>query len=207
MPIPLLVAAGLKIAGKIAEGRAKGRLQEAELNRQQDLSRAAADRQALEATRFNRAAPDVRLSQSTRGDIAANLSDFTLSGSGKNLTSTGGLRPSLIQEGTRRLGSEISRNALLSQLGREQSIAEGRYGVDEQNPIFGGKDAYTFSPTFTQPTPLPRAGKLDKILGGLGLAGQGLEFLQGQGVFKKKPISGRPIPRNPDPSIWGVPRL
>lgn len=142
------VETGLSVAGRLGKGRAAGRVEEAEQAR-------AADRARLEQARFNRENPSARAGGAVRGDILAGLQDYQLSGEGRNLSSTGGLRPSLLSPGTRQLGSSLSREALLSQLGQG-----------------GPNDPYAAM----TPTPTPQAGGLDKVLTGAGIAGDVLQL-------------------------------
>lgn len=132
------------VASALTQGRGAGRQAEAEqLARQQQV--------ALQAALFNRQAPGARATAGVRGDILANAQPGQFTGTGRDLSFSGGLSPSLLSRGTRDLGRSMSRQALLSQLGRG-----------------GVADPYTFNTAPFQP---PRAGRLDKLLGGIGLAG------------------------------------
>lgn len=133
-----------EVAGSLAQGRATGRQAEAEQLRQQQMA-------ALQAAAFNRQAPSIRAGNSVRGDLLANAQPATFTGSGRDLRLQGGLSPALFSANTRQLGQGMSRQALLSQLGQG-----------------GANDPYMFNQAPYAP---PHAGKLDKILGGIGLAG------------------------------------
>ena len=109
--------------------------------------------QALQAAQFNRSAPAARGAASAYGDVLAGLQPVGFTGRGRNLRISGGLSPSLLSQNTRQIGQGISRQALMASLGQ-------------------GTDPYSF-----QPTPAPKAGILDKILGFGGIAGEILPFL------------------------------
>ena len=155
--VPLIAGLAGSTAGALAKGRAAGRQAEAQQN-------AAQDAQRLQFAQFNRAAPQARAGAAVHGDILANLQPYRLSGEGRTLSSTGGLSPSLLSQDTRQLGGNMSRQALMSQLGR-----------------LGSADPYTTA----GPTPLPRASWLDKLLGGVGIGGSLLGMTGGgsQGPF------------------------
>ena len=133
--------------GAVVGGRAAGRQAAAKANEDQDRLR-------LASAAFNRQNPEARMRAAVRGDTLANVQDYQLGGEGRNLSSTGGLRPSLMSPGTRALGASASRNAVLSQLGQPGGT---------ENP---------YAPM--TPTPLPQAGLLDKVGGPLALTGMAL---------------------------------
>lgn len=136
------------VAGGMLEGRAGGRQAEADAAFKRDQL-------ALQAARLNLDAPGMRLQNSARGDLAAGLQPVSFSGSGRDLRMSGGVSPSLLSPNTRQLGSQVSRDALLSQMN---------------------------GPAFT-PTPLPKANWFDKLLTGVGyagLAGKGINAARGQ---------------------------
>ena len=176
MPLPLipLILGGLGIGGKVAskasQGRAQGRAQEAGFGLQQDqaaiqrarlLEEALQSRAGLDLARRNFAlqAPGQRGRAALQGDILANAQDAQVMGpisrtGGRMPQITGGLRPSLKSGATRQLGSQMSRNALLSQM-------QG----DRFEPMA--------APQIPGATPPPKAGKLDRFLNILGGVGAG----------------------------------
>ena len=135
---------------------------------QQDQARLEAE---LAAAQFNRQAPGVRMGNSVQGDILAGLQDFRLTGSGRDLGSTGGLRPSLLSTGTRQLGSDVSRQALLSQLGQlpqNRSAVTGgakTRGGPTATPIPAAVDPYSF---MLNPYAPRKTGKWGHFLAALG---------------------------------------
>ncbi len=118
----------------LATGRAQGRAAEAGINQNQD-------RIGLESARLNLMAPQQRAQNSVRGDLLANVQDvqFHRPPGVPSQGPVGGERPSILSANSRQLGSQMSRDALLSQMN---------------------------GPTYT-PTPVPQAGTLDHILNGV----------------------------------------
>jgi hypothetical protein len=126
-----------------AQGRAQGRVQEADVNQAQDrnqialyqallnnntaqnnfgLSRGSlANSNAttdLNQRQFALSAPGQRAGNAVRGDILANAQDATVSGVSPNIpvpTISGGLRPSMFSADTRALGANMSAQALREQ--------------------------------------------------------------------------------------------
>ena len=162
LTVPSLIKGALPIAGAILKGREQTRQQENTQNVQQDQTR-------FRAAEFNRENPRARGGAAAYGDTLANVQDYQLQGRGRNLSSAGGLRPSLLSPGTRQLGTDISREAVLSQLARGT----------------GANDPYG---TFT-PTPVQRGGGADTALTALSLAGPALGSLLDR--------YGRPMRRDP----------
>jgi hypothetical protein len=194
--LPLLMAAG-PVIGKIFGGQAKGsadqRMAEnAQTNAQtsnknsllaslyamqqnatQNATNAGASErmnqrgQALDEKKFALAAPSVRASQSVRGSLMQNGQPVSLSGlpdrvSSRVPTISGGLSPALFNDNTRALGGEMTRKALIDQLKGDE---------------FAPMEATDFSAGIL-PTPelddyaeYQKAGLLEKILGGAGMAG------------------------------------
>jgi hypothetical protein len=152
MPWIAPVAAGVSsIVGGRASGREKAN--EAQL---------AQDRLRLAQEQAQRETPLLRLRAAGLGDIASGVQDFQLSGRGRELTSTGGLRPSLLREGSaRQVGQQVAREALLSAMGG--AMRDPRYARDYAG--IADIDPYRIS----APTPLQKPGLLDKILGGAAL--------------------------------------
>ena len=171
---PFLLKAAPAIAsgiGALVKGRAAGRQAAAGANETQDRLRMA-------SAAFNRQNPEARMGAAVRGDTLANVQDYQLGGEGRNLSATGGLRPSLMTPGTRALGASASRNAMLSQLGQPGGT---------ENP---------YAPV--TPTPLPQAGLLDKIGGPLALTGMALPGIMS--LFGKRGAPGLPgVTPNPNP--------
>jgi hypothetical protein len=191
MPIPLLaLLAGAGAAGKIFGGLSKGSADQrmAENNQASDKNRLLAQLYGInqgatqnalgnqsaeqiahagidmDRRKFALSAPSVRAGQSVRGSIMQNAQPVKLSGLPDRVASRiptieGGLSPAMFSADTRALGGELSRKALIDQLKGDE-----------------------FSPLQTTDfksgvLPLPKleeyqkAGLLEKILGGLGIAG------------------------------------
>ena len=163
--LPYLAATGT-VSGALAQARGEGRQTE-------NAQRAAQQQQALQAAQFNRQAPSARANSAVRGDILAGAQPVTTIGSGRDLRFSGGLSPALLSGNTRQLGQNMSRQALMSQLGQG-----------------GANDPYTFN---TQPFQPQQAGLLDKILGGVGLAGEIASLLPA--AQKKTPQQVIPSPQ------------
>jgi hypothetical protein len=187
--LPLLMAAG-PVIGKIFGGQAQGSAnqrvvennQTGDQNRllaqmyginqnanQNAVNAGASERmgqrnQALDEKKFALAAPSVRAGQSVRGSIMQNAQPVSLSGlpdriSSRIPTIEGGLSPALFNDNTRALGGEMTRKALIDQLKGDE---------------FAPMEATDFSKGI-MPMPemeeMERAGLLEKILGGAGMAG------------------------------------
>jgi hypothetical protein len=187
--LPLLMAAG-PVIGKIFGGQAQGSANQrmAENNQTGDQNRLLAQmyginqnanqnavnagasermgqrNQALDEKKFALAAPSVRAGQSVRGSIMQNAQPVSLSGlpdriSSRIPTIEGGLSPALFNDNTRALGGEMTRKALIDQLKGDE---------------FAPMEATDFSKGIV-PMPemaeMERAGLLEKILGGAGMAG------------------------------------
>ncbi len=90
--------------------------QHAQRNAQKDQATLTADQQALDAQKFNATAPMRRISGAALGDLMAGVQPAAFSGGGRDLNVTGGLSPALLSQGSRQLGANVSRQALLSQL-------------------------------------------------------------------------------------------
>jgi len=191
--IPGLIGAGTSAAGAIAEGRAQGRQAEAGANAQQDTLRQRADENRLAAQKFNAGLPGLRANDAVRGDTLANVQDAAFTGSGRDLATTGGLRPSLLSGQTRALGQAMGA-AASGNTGAGASMDPGRAALLQQ--LAGSYQP--FKPEFTTATPLPQAGMLDKILQGAGYAGGVLPLL-GQSRAGKP---GQPAIPN-DENGWG----
>lgn len=183
-----LVTAGVSTAGQIAAARQAGRQAQAQqqapidrLNQDAQTSTLGIQQRALDAqdaaklaralgilqeAEAARKAPGQRASNAVRGDILANAQDVKLGGLSSRIPKmefTGGLRPGLFSGNTRQLGSEMSRQALLSQLKGDptpfSSLPEADYSrILNAKPISGG-------------TPLPEGGKMDSILQAIGQYG------------------------------------
>jgi hypothetical protein len=177
----LIMAAG-QIAGKIAGDRAKGRAAEANINAdrdrlaaqqniaQQDAMLKAAslkesgtmDRAALELQRkaYADAAPMSRYKQALLGSLAANARDVSASRPAgvPNISFGGGLRPSAIGPTGRAAGEAMAAQAMLR-------LLKG----DQFSDVGAAPDPKVLSPTSL--SPLPKSNILDRILGGLSVAG------------------------------------
>lgn len=161
------IGAGLSALGSIGKGRAAGRQAEnAQLAEQQ--------RAAIEAARFNREQPFVGAQAGVRGDILSNLQPISFTGGGRDLRISGGLSPALLSGGTRQIGGAMNRQALLAALGGGQGGGP-----------FGQLNTAQFAPK--------KAGLLDKILGGAGIAGAGLGLAGDMGLLDR--FAPRPKPQ------------
>lgn len=145
-----------------AAGRAEGRATDATFQQRQDqinqqrygnvLNRADTE---LAQKKYALSAPQSRADNSVRGDVLANVRDFSY-GAPKMVgnipvpTSTGGRRPSILSDNTRALGALTSSDALKSQ-----------------------QSGDSFAPIENVPslTPLPHAGAFDKVLTTAGTIG------------------------------------
>lgn len=173
----------LDLAGKIgnplgaaAKGAADARLTQAGVNQRQDQLEQQRYGNQITGAKFALTAPQQRASNSVKGDILANASDFawgapTMSGNIPIPSSTGGLRPSLFSGNTRALGQQMSSDAL----------AGAKAGTDNL-PVPGL-------------TPLPEAGLGSDILTTAGAIGgladafnPALSKLQSQIPLRKKPV-------------------
>ena len=140
-PVASKVINGIGTAGDVAAhmaaGRGQGRVAEAAANN-------AHDQTALDFARLNLQAPGMRAHSAVQGDILAGVQPASVSGritgtNGMMPKITGGLNPGLLSQNTRALGGQMSRQALLSQMGPQPSQ-----------------------------TTLPEPGKMDAILNLLG---------------------------------------
>lgn len=110
-------------------------------------------------------APRTRAQNSVRGSVLANAQDATISGLPKGITVpniSGGLRPSMFSGDTRALGSQMTRDALLSQMAPQATPYSSLAPLDTSS-ITGMKAP--------GPTPLPQASTLDGILSAIGQYG------------------------------------
>ena len=175
--LPFIIGGGAA-AGAIGRGRAAGREREA----QHGLS---ADQVRLMGARFNRETPGIRAGDSVRGDLLAGAQPYKISGEGRNLSSTGGLSPALFSTGTRELGNSMRREAMLSQL-RSAGGRGSNYGPGSpmrlENPDIDAALAAPDQGAYASfgMTPQPKAGLLDKILTGAGIAGNVAGMFGGQ---------------------------
>jgi hypothetical protein len=118
----------------------------------------------LERRRHALAAPSARASQSVRGSILANAQPFTVSGLPDRVASripqiSGGLTPEMFSGDTRALGEELTRTALLDQLKGDDFAPLQR--TDFASGVLASPQLQEYQ----------KSGLLEKILGGLGLAG------------------------------------
>ena len=156
-----LIGTGMNVLSGLGQGQTQNRMASMKNNADQDRIRLQLEQLGLNTAQFNRQAPGARMGNAVHGDTIANVQDYQLGGSGRTLSATGGLRPSLLSGGTRQLGADVSRQALLSQMGQ------------------GGKsDPYTYTPQMTAPTPVPQAGTLETIGNVAGTAGNALSIYQ-----------------------------
>jgi hypothetical protein len=118
----------------------------------------------LDRRRHALAAPSARASQSVRGSILANAQPFSVSGLPDRVASripqiSGGLTPEMFSGDTRALGEELTRTALLDQLKGDNF--EPLQRTDFQSGVLASPQLQEYQ----------KSGLLEKILGGLGLAG------------------------------------
>lgn len=199
-----LITAGVGAAGQVAAARQAGRQAQAgaqvpvdQLNQrayETDLSNKRQGLEAQDAAMLARAvgllqeqaagrkAPGERATNSVRGDILANAQDAEFNpGNGRIPTHSfsGGLRPSMLSANTRALGADMSRQALLDQLGGESTPFSDLPAADYSSIINaeGSPGA----------TPLPQGGRMDSVLQAIGQYG-GLAAGVGQ------QLAGRPQP-------------
>jgi hypothetical protein len=177
--IPVILAA-TAVAGKVAEGRAKGRAAETQLNTQRDQitaqnyqaqldAAAKARQQELSERQFALKAPSTKLSQLLRGGILQGATDAKINVPGLQRTEmTGGLRPSMLSDEAKSGGGAMVQQAL-------QSLLKG----EQFNPMT--------MPTAPGLTPTPQSGGLDTFLNVLG--GVGSAAGAGYGAYANKPRS------------------
>lgn len=131
------------VAGAAAAGAAGGRREDALIRNQ--LTRGN-NRDALDAAEFNVRSPGVRASQVARGDVLSTMRDAAPTGDPRiDKFGGGGLRPSAFGDRSRAAGDELASQAM-----------EGLQGGDRITP---------------ERSQLEGSGLLEKIGGGIGLAG------------------------------------
>jgi hypothetical protein len=142
----------------------------------------------LQQRQFQLTAPQARAKNSARGDALANLQDVSINAGPRiNIPQiSGGLRPTLLSDNSRQLGSEMSRQALLQQMQGDT------FAPMPDMPTFDTLPA----PQIPSITPTPQAGALDTILNTLGAVGAGTNALQQAGVFNRNPYQ---VKRPPTP--------
>jgi len=172
-----LVQAGSQVAGKAAEGRAKGRSDEADLNVKRDMlaqqgystaqnAQFQAGNQDLQRKSFEEEARGSRAKQAAIADMLANFKGTSISTPGvRQSTISGGLNVNT--PGVQQAMAKMREQALLAQLKGDTPGGEG----------FTGGNILTAP----KQTPLPQAGKMDGILGALGTYGGLAGSLMGLG--------------------------
>ena len=103
-----IIGPAFDVLGGISQGRAAGRLAEANAAQNADYLRLAGERLNLDA-------PKMRARNAVRGDLLAGLQDVNV-GAPRGTRLTGGTRPSLLSADSRALGKSMSREALLGQM-------------------------------------------------------------------------------------------
>lgn len=160
------------------QNTATGKNQYAVSRMNADLNKADLD---LAQRKFQVAAPGARGRNAVQGDILSSAQDVSFSGLPRGITVptvSGGLRPSMFSANTRALGSNMSAQALreqergdvftpLSALPEYESAVYQGYG--------GPVPTYQRGPAAPAQTPLPQAGKIDKILNIAGAIGSTAE--------------------------------
>lgn len=153
--IPSIVSAAAPVAGAAADallqGRSAGRQQENANNAGYDAARLRAAQLMEEALRSRQILAGQQAGNAVRGDILAGAKPVSVSGPitgthGRIPQITGGLSPALFSSNTRTLGQNMNRQALLDQMNTPKI-------------------------NIPQPTAPAQSGVLDKILGGVSLAG------------------------------------
>lgn len=99
-------------AGSIEAARAKGRVDQAKLQQEQDALQQSRAKLAL-------AAPGQEAGNAVRGDVLANSQDASVGGLPSYIhvgQVSGGLRPSMLSASSRALGANMSRNALANNM-------------------------------------------------------------------------------------------
>lgn len=137
--------------GELGKGQAQDRQAEADF--------------ALRSAIIRAGMPGARAGDAVQGDILSGVQNVGTMGSGRDLRFTGGLSPSLLSGNTRQLGGQMSRQALMSAIGRG-----------------GANDPYA-SPTIRKP------GKMEKFLTGAGIVGGFGDVVNQTGLLQK---FGRP---------------
>ena len=178
----------LGLAGSVGKGRAANRVEENAGAPNRDIAR-------LHMAEWNRQAPGVRATNAVRGDTLAGLQDYRLGGEGRNLSSTGGLRPSLMSTGTRELGNAMRREAILSGL-KSAGGTGANYGptspMRQMMPdITEALKTPDTSPYASMaPTPYKRGNWLDTALQGAGYAANLLPKQDEEDQYSSKTIFG-----------------
>ena len=104
IPIGQAVGGALGAAGEMGKGKMKDRQAQADFD--------------LRAALIRQGTPGVRAGDAVQGDIMAGVQKVGTQGSGKDLRFTGGLNPNRLSGNTRQLGGEMSRQALMSAMGK-----------------------------------------------------------------------------------------
>ena len=150
-----------QVAGSAANAAAQNRVQQGQLINQQNANATglynAEQNAAKQGSEYALSAPASIARNAVRGDILSNGKDASFSGLPSYLhvpTTTGGLRPSMLSDTTRQMGTNLTRDSMLAQLA-------------------GEKNGYAMPGAPTAPTPqgLPQPGGLESTLSGVGLAG------------------------------------
>ena len=144
-------AGALTGLGELGKGQAQDRQAEADF--------------ALRSALIRAGMPGARANDAVQGDVMAGVQNVGTVGSGRDLRFTGGLSPSLLSGNTRQLGGQMSRQALMSAMGRG-----------------GANDPYA-APQIKKP------GKMEKFLTGTGMVGGMTDVLGQTGLLDK---FGRP---------------
>lgn len=150
-----------QVAGSAADAQAKNRIAQGGLTNSAnrnliDLFNSQGT-QAKDQAAYAATTPTSLAQQAVRGDLISNGQDASFSGLPSYIhvpTQTGGLRPSLLSAGTRQMGSNLTREAMMAQLTGEQS---------------GWK--MPGAPTAPTMAGLPEASGLESTLSGVGLGG------------------------------------
>lgn len=211
MPFPLMALLAAGAIGKIAGGAAKGSAdqrnsensllnqrnsilsniygthQNASMNAALAGSREQTDHAGLDLDRkkFALAAPNVRASQAVRGSLLQHMQPVSFSGlpdriASRMPTMTGGLTPAALGPEAREMGALLSRNAILDELKGDEFTPLQRTDFSKSVLPEPKMEAYQ------------KSGLLEKILGGLSLAGS---LAGGVGEFlPERPRSGHNLP-------------
>lgn len=206
MPLPLMaILAGAGLVGKIAGGAAKGSADQRAIDNnsaaqrnallaniygtrqgaQLNAARMGSDEQMAHAgidmdrKKFALAAPDVRASQAVRGNLLQNIQPVSFSGlpdrvASRIPTMTGGLTPAALGPEARQMGALLARQAVMNEL--KGDTFEPLQRTNFQASVLPEPKLEDYQ----------KSGLLEKILGGLGLAGSIAGGLGEAGVGKRR---------------------
>src|SRR5262245_11038116 len=170
------------------QGQANENLNRANLQEQGALDRATLD---LKRREFGLDAPQARARNAALGSILANVQDVTATHPRANIVNfQGGLRPSLLSPEARQLGAQMSRDALIQQMGGD------KFEDIPKTELAGTDWSSLMSMKPPEQTPLPQAGGFDTFLNwGAGI---------GYGDHQSNLGGARGSDADPDALVWPV---